>query len=248
MAVKAPARSGPTKVNPKPKTGIFLVDFYRSAIGKKYVMALSGIALMGYVLAHMIGNLKVYLGEEDLNHYGEWLRTLGEPALPHTVGLWILRILLLGAFLAHVHVAFALTIENRRARPSGYKSRRDYIALDYASRTMRWSGIIILLFVAFHLADLTWGVEAVNPEFVRGEVYDNLVFSLSRPGVAALYVVANLALGLHLYHGAWSLFQSLGISNPKFNSWRRGFAYAFTAIVVGGNLSFPAAVQLGIVG
>jgi succinate dehydrogenase / fumarate reductase cytochrome b subunit len=111
---------------------------------------------------------------------------------------------------------------------------------------MRWTGIIVLLFLAYHLADLTWGW--VNPDFVRGEVYDNLVASLSNPIVALFYLAANAALGVHLYHGAWSLFQSLGINSPRFNPWRRLFAITFAVITVGGNLSFPIAVQLGIVG
>ncbi|MGH9244550.1 MAG: succinate dehydrogenase cytochrome b subunit [Acidimicrobiales bacterium] len=221
------------------------LEFYRSAIGKKWVMALSGIALMGYVLAHMIGNLKVYLGPDDLNHYGEWLRELGEPALPRTVLLWILRSGLIAAFALHIHAAYALTTMNWKSRAGGYQSRRDYLAANYASRTMRWSGVIVGAFVLWHLADLTWGW--VNPDFVRGDPYHNLVESFSNPVVAAFYVLANLALGLHLFHGAWSIFQSLGLNNPRFNHWRRRFAEAFAAVIVLGNVSFPVMVQVGLI-
>jgi succinate dehydrogenase / fumarate reductase cytochrome b subunit len=223
------------------------LEFYRSALGKKYIMAITGIVWMGYVFAHMVGNLKMYLGPEALDTYGEWLREgLLYPILPHHVMLWILRIGLIVAFVLHLHAAYALTRMNQKARPTRYQTPRDYIAADFAARTMRWTGIIVLLFIVYHLADLTWGW--VNPDFVRGAVYDNLVASLSNPFVALFYFAANAALGVHLYHGAWSLFQSLGINSPRFNPWRRFFAIAFAVVTVGANLSFPIAVQLGIVG
>jgi succinate dehydrogenase / fumarate reductase, cytochrome b subunit len=222
------------------------VEFYRSAVGKKWVMALTGIMLMGYVFFHMLGNLKVYLGAEDLNHYGEWLRDLLVPFFPRTVTLWLLRIGLIAAFVFHIHAAYGLTLMNRRARAEGgYVSKRDYQAATAASRSMRLTGVVILLFLLFHLADLTWGT--VNPDFVRGDVYRNLVASFERPAVSAIYIVANIALGLHLFHGAWSLFQSLGVNNPRWNSWRRGFAVAFAAVVTIGNLTFPVAVLTGAV-
>jgi succinate dehydrogenase / fumarate reductase cytochrome b subunit len=144
-----------------------------------------------------------------------------------------------------VHSAYARTLVNRRARPEPYRSRRDYVAASFASRTMRWTGVIVALYLLFHLADLTWG--SANPDFVRGDPYNNLVHSLQRPVVAALYVAANAALGVHLWHGAWSLFQSLGINNPRYNALRARFAQAFTAVVVLGNLSFPVLVQLDVV-
>lgn len=233
----------PTAARRKP----FFVEFYGSAIGKKYVMAITGIMMMGYVLAHMIGNLKIYLGAESLNFYGEWLReSLGYPILPHTVTLWILRLSLLAAFVLHIHAAYALTRTNRKARTVGYAGKRDYVAADFAGRTMRWTGVIILLFVIWHLADFTWGVKAVNPDFVRGEVYDNVLSSFQRPAVAVWYIAANIALGMHLYHGAWSLFQSMGLSSRSFNVWRRWFAIGFALLITVGNLSFPIAVMTGI--
>lgn len=236
-------------IRPKPGKKLFWpIAFYRTSVGKKWAMALSGIALMGFVFVHMVGNLKMYLGPEDINHYGEFLRDMGEPIFPRTVLLWIMRIGLIGAFALHFHAAYALTIQNRQARAKGfqYQSKRDYIAASFASRTMRWGGIIILLFLIWHLADLTWGW--FNPDFIRGEVYHNVEASLSRWPVTTLYVVANVALGFHLSHGAWSIFQSLGINNPKYNEARRWFARGFATIVVLGNISFPVAVQLGIVG
>ena len=222
------------------------VEFYRSAVGKKWVMALTGIMIMGYVFVHMLGNLKLYMGAEDINHYGEWLRDLLVPFFPRTVTLWLLRIGLIAAFVFHIHAAYGLTVMNRRAHAAGgYVSRRDWQAANAASRSMRYTGVVILLFLIWHLADLTWGT--VNPDFVRGDVYRNLVASFERPAVSAIYIVANIALGLHLFHGAWSMFQSLGLNNPRWNSWRRGFAVAFAGVVMVGNLSFPIAVLAGVI-
>ena len=222
------------------------IEFYRSAVGKKWVMALTGIMLMGFVFVHMVGNLKVFLGAEHLNDYGEWLRSILVPFLPRTVFLWIMRVGLILAFAFHIHAAASLTLMNRRARAEGgYLSPRDYQAANAASRSMRLTGIVIGLYVIFHLFDLSWG--QANPDFVRGDVYRNLVASLDRPVVALIYIVANLALGIYLFHGSWSLFQSLGLNNPRWNSWRRGFAVAFAAVVTVGNLSIPIAVQTGII-
>ncbi|MEO7370353.1 MAG: succinate dehydrogenase cytochrome b subunit [Ilumatobacteraceae bacterium] len=229
----------------KKRKKLFLLDLYSTAVGKKYAMALSGIALMGFVLVHMIGNLKMYLGPEEIDHYGEFLRVLLVPLAPRTVVLWGMRIGLIGATALHIHAAYSLTILNREARAVKYQSERDYEAANFASRTMRWTGIIVLLFLFWHLADFTWGW--FNPGYVRGDVYRNVDASLSRIPVAALYIVANCALGVHLYHGAWSLFQSMGWNRPRFNRWRRGFAIGFATLIVVGNVSFPVAVLANIV-
>jgi len=234
-----------TAVGHRRRRAPFFVDFYRSAVGKKYVMAITGVLIMGFVFAHMIGNLKMYLGPKELDHYGEFLRELLVPILPRTVALWLMRTGLIAAFALHIHAAYSLTVMNRRARPVRYQSRRDYIAASFASRTMRWTGIIVALFLFWHLADLTWGW--FNPDFHRGLPYENLVHSFERVPVALLYIVANLALGVHLWHGAWSLFQSLGVNNPRFNAWRRWFAWGFAGIIVVGNVSFPVAVLANIV-
>ena len=185
------------------------------------------------------------IGADSINTYGEALRDLGEPIFPRTNFLWILRIGLIAAFALHVHAATTLTFMNRRARPIRYQSPRDYVVADYASRTMRWSGVIVLAFLAWHLADLTWGV--ANPDFVRGDPYGNIVASFSRWPVALFYIAANLLLGLHIFHGAWSMFQSLGVNNPRFNPWRRHFATGFAALIVAGNVSFPIMVLAGVV-
>ena len=223
----------------------FLLDLYSTAVGKKYVMAITGIMLMGFVLFHMIGNLKMYLGQEDFDHYAEFLRELLVPILPRTYALWILRLGLIAAFALHIHSAYGLTVMNRKARAVKYQSARDYQIASIASRSMRLTGIVVAIFILFHLADLTWGW--FNPGFVRGEAYRNVDASLSRIPVALLYIAGNIALGIHLSHGAWSLFQSMGWSNPRFNKWRRLFATGFAALIVIGNVSFPLAVMFGIV-
>ncbi len=239
------AREVGPPVPPSPRDKPFLVRFYGSAVGKKSVMALTGIMLLGFVLVHMIGNLKIYLGASHLNEYGEWLRMIGEPALPRTVFLWLLRIGLIGAFAFHIHSAYSLTRMNQRARPVKYQSHREYVAANFASRTMRWTGIIVGLFIIFHLADLTWGF--ANPDFVRGSVYANAIHSFSRVPVAIIYIVANIALGIHIFHGSWSMFQSLGLNNPRFNIWRRYFAVGFAALITVGNVSMPLMVVTGVV-
>lgn len=219
-------------------------QFYRSAIGKKAVMAVTGIILFGWIFLHMVGNLKMYLGPEHYNDYARWLRVMGGPMLPETVALWISRTVLLVAVWLHIQSATQLTLMSRAARPVGY-AERDYPAATYAARTMRWGGVIILLFVIYHLAHLTFGT--AHPDFAVSDPYRNVVVGFRVPWVSAVYVIANLALGLHLYHGLWSMFLSLGLTNDRFNAWRRYFATAFALVITLGNVSFPLAVLIGIV-
>ncbi|HVS14856.1 MAG TPA: succinate dehydrogenase cytochrome b subunit [Thermoanaerobaculia bacterium] len=217
----------------------------RSTLLMKAVMAVTGLMLFGFVVAHMTGNLKVFLGAEAINHYAEWLREVGEPLFPHTTVLWILRVGLLAAVALHVASATQLTLINRRARPRGYE-RLEPVQLDYASRTMRWSGVLILLYVGYHLMHLTWG--NVHADFVPGDVHHNLVVAFREWPIAAVYVTANVALGFHLYHGLWSLFQSLGIDHPLIKPWRRPFAVTFAVVVTLGYVAVPIGILAGLVG
>jgi len=235
--------AGVRPVNPPRRPAPWPVAFYRSAVGKKWVMAITGIVLMGFIFGHMVGNLKMYQGAHALNVYGETLRELLYPLLPRTLTLWLVRIGLILAFVFHIHAAASLTMMNRRANAGGYQSKRDWQAANRASLSMRFTGIVILLFLFWHLSDFTWGF--VNPDFVRGDVYRNVQASLTNAVPAAIYVLANIALGVHLYHGSWSLFQSLGLNNPRYNSWRRSFAVGFAALITLGNLSFPLGVVTG---
>ena len=222
----------------------WLADLYRSAIGKKAVMAVTGAFLFGWIFAHMVGNLKVYLGPEHFNEYAKWLRTMGAPAIPNDTLLWIVRALLLVAVWLHIQAATQLTLMNRAARPVAY-AEHDYVAGTYAARTMRWGGVIILIFVIYHLLHLTFGT--VHPNFIKDDPYHNFVTGFQVWWVSAFYVVANLALGLHLYHGLWSMFNSLGLNHPAFNPWKRTFATAFALIITAANVSFPIAVLVGLV-
>lgn len=258
MAQVVTSQRGPvtgTATRPK-KRRPFLIDLYSTAVGKKYVMGVTGIGMMGFVLFHMIGNLKMYFGAADLDHYAHWLQTLLYPIAPKGYVLWILRGGLITMLLLHLHAAYSLTMLNRKARPVKYQSARDYQIANFASRTMRLSGLVILAFLIWHLLDLTFGV--VNSETGKmviheGDtesvkaVYASIIHSFQRTPVALFYVVANVLLGLHLFHGAWSIFQSFGWNNPRFNKWRRAFATGFAAVVVIGNVSFPIAVMAGIV-
>lgn len=221
--------------------------FYQSDVGKKYVMAITGIIGLGFITFHMLGNLHSFEGASQLNEYAEGLRDIGEPIAPRTFLVWIGRLILLGTLVLHLHAAVALTRSNLRARGNAQYEDRNYLAANYASRTMRWSGIIVLLFILWHLADLTWGVSAANPDFVRGNVYDNLIASLERWPVFLLYVIAQGALALHVWHGAWSMFQSLGVNNPRFNQWRRNFATAFASVIAVGYLTVPLGVMVGVI-
>jgi succinate dehydrogenase / fumarate reductase, cytochrome b subunit len=235
----------------------FPVELYQSAIGKKYVMAVTGLFLTTFVLGHMVGNLKLYLGlfaagdvkrEEfgyHINEYGEFLRELGEPILPRTVLLWIIRSLLAVSFLLHMHAAYSLTMLNRRARVTNYASKSDYQAANFASRSMRYTGTIVILYLVWHILDLTWGVG--NGAWRRGEVYQNVDSSLSRWPIAIVYIVANLALGVHLFHGLSSFFQSLGWNNPRFNAWKSNVALGTVGLILLANISFPIAVLAGVI-
>ena len=234
------------------KRAPFPIEFYRSAIGKKWIMGLTGLAIILFVLAHMVGNWKIFFpdvnGVPEIDLYAETLRTLLFPLVPEQVVLWIMRTGLIVVFLLHIHAAYALTLVNRRARNEEYEGPRQYLVANYASRTMRVSGTIFLAFLLFHLADFTLGFQPLAPEtWERGEVYANFVATFSRAPVTAFYVIATALLGLHLYHGAWSMFQSLGFNHPRFNTWRRGFAVGLAVVVFVGNAIMPLAVLFGFV-
>ena len=213
--------------------------FFGSTIGKKVVMATSGIVLVGFVVGHMVGNLQLYLGAEVLNAYGHFLHEM-----LHGAGLWIARSVILVSVGLHIWAASSLTIASRAARPVGYR-QQSWTSSTYASRTMRWSGPILLLFILYHLAHFTLG--SAHPQFVEGDVFHNVVTGFRVGPVVFFYVAAMLALGLHLYHGVWSMLQTLGLSHPAYNPLRHGLSTLVTLAVVGGNLTFPLAVYFGFV-
>lgn len=208
-----------------------------STIAKKVVMALTGVILSGFVLVHMTGNLLLYLGPEALNAYGEFLQS--KPAV-----VWAARAVLLGSVALHMWAAFSLTMINRAARPVGYqKTHRE--ASTYASRTMLFGGPILLLFIIYHLLHFTVG--SVHSNFIRGDVYHNVVVGFQNPVVAFAYVLAMIALSMHLFHGITSMLQTVGLSHPRYNGLRKVIGTAYAAVVTVGNLSFPLSVYFGLV-
>ena len=218
--------------------------FYRSSIGKKVIMASTGIILFGFVLLHMMGNLKTFLGPTKLNTYGNFLHEVGAPVFGHDEVLWVARIVLLASVILHIIAAAQLTIANWNARPVGYKSKQN-VEATYAARTMIWSGPILALFVIFHILHLTTGT--FHPSFNPDNAYQNLVNGFSVWYVSVFYIVAMCALGYHMVHGVWSFFHSLGLNNTRYDQLIRRFAVVVTAAIVIGYISLPVSVLLGIV-
>jgi len=214
-----------------------MTGLYGSTLGKKILMAVTGIILFGFVIGHMIGNLQLYLGAEQLNHYAELLQS-NKPFL------WSFRMVLLFCVGVHVLAAVQLWLRNRRSRPVKYRVFNPP-EVDYAARTMVWSGPIILLFILYHLGHFTVG--CTHHDFIRGDVYHNVVSSFQIWWVAGFYILANLLLAIHLYHGLWSLFQTFGWDHPRFGGLRRRFAIALAMLIGAGNISMPLAVLTGVV-
>jgi len=222
------------------------VALYRSSIGKKTLMALTGIIWIGYVVMHMYGNLKAFQGSEHFNAYAEGLRDLGAPVFAHLHLLTIARIVLVAALIIHIWAAWSLYVMARQVRPSSYASRRTVHA-NYASVTMRYGAVVLLLFIIFHLAQLTWGVQAISPYYIRGDAYHNLVNAFQSVPVVIIYLIALVALAFHLYHGTWSLFQTLGINDHNWDPIYRGLAWLLAIVVPLGFAAVPIAIQLGII-
>jgi succinate dehydrogenase / fumarate reductase, cytochrome b subunit len=224
--------------------GTAALSLYDSTIGKKIAMAVSGLILFGYVFVHMLGNLKVYLGQEQIDNYGKQLRELGGPILAHEQGLWLARIVLLVAVIVHIVAAYQLTRMDMSARPVGYAKRKGQ-AQTYASRTMRWGGVIIALFIVYHVLHLTLGMGGTP--FHHGDVYANIVNGFRNPYISAFYILAMVALAFHLQHGIWSMFQTLGLRHGGNNLFLRRVATLFAVVIGVGNISIPVSVLLGLV-
>ncbi len=209
-------------------------------------MAISGAALVLFLLAHMIGNLKIFFGAEAFDHYAHWLREIGAPMLPTAGFLWIQRIGLLVALGLHVWSAAALTIRARKARPVKYAHRKP-VQGSYAARTMRWGGVIVFLFVVYHILDLT--TRHLNPVADTSKAHAAVAadFGPDRWYVTAFYALAVTTLGFHLRHGIWSGLQTLGVSNARRERLLQGIAFAVAFVICAGFLSVPFAVLTGLV-
>ncbi len=212
-----------------------------SSVGKKVVMAATGLIGVLYVIGHMIGNLQLFQGAERFNAYGRLLHG------PLNELLWVVRVVLLVAVILHVVAAWQLTLRDRQARPTAYAKRTPQVST-WASRTMRWGGLLLLAFIVLHILHFTTGTIRPAGVFVRGDVYGNVVAGFRIPWVTAFYVVSMLALGLHLYHGAWSAFRSLGAAPPSPRPLRRRLALLIAVLVALGFAVVPLAVLVGLVG
>jgi len=211
--------------------------FWQTTIGKKAIMAVTGVILFGFVVGHLLGNLQIYESPEKINHYAATLKSL--PPL-----LWGTRITLLVAVILHIWSSFQLALLQRRARPIQYVKKVN-IHSSYASRTMMWSGPILLAFILFHLLQFTFGTVHPGASFSETDVYNNVVTDFQVWPVSLFYIIAMIMLCWHLYHGLWSMFQSLGFSHPVYTPWLQLFAKAFAILIAAGNISIPVAVLTG---
>ena len=223
---------------------VLALPLYRTSIGKKMVMAVTGFVGVGYALLHMYGNLKVFAGREQFNAYAEFIRSVGEPLVPHMGVLWMIRLVVLVCVVLHIVSAVLLTRQDRAARPVAYAYRAT-VQASYAARTMRWGGTILLLFLCYHILHMTLGT--IHPQFAPGDVYHNVIVGFQSWPATLVYVGAMLAFGLHLYHGAWSMLQTLGLTNATTNRMLRGAALLLALVVTGGYCIVPLAVVLGFV-
>jgi succinate dehydrogenase / fumarate reductase cytochrome b subunit len=237
-------------------TGVLTI--YRTSVGKKVIMALTGAVLVGFVVFHMYGNLKMYQGPVVFNEYAAGLREVGYPIFGHGHLLWLARIGLIVAVVGHIWAATTLTIQSRKSTVAnsvsglqryGEKKRQT----GYAAYTMRWGGLLILAFIIYHLLHLTFGAVGYGPgqyqhaENGEFQVYNNVVLGFQNPFIVGFYVFTMIFLGFHLFHGVWSMFQTLGLNSAKYTGLLKGLAIAVAAIVVLGNISFPLAVLFGAV-
>jgi succinate dehydrogenase / fumarate reductase, cytochrome b subunit len=222
-----------------------LATLYRTSIGKKAVMAVSGMIGYGYVLLHMHGNTHIFDGPQKFNEYAEFLRVVGEPVLPYGGLLWIIRVVLLVALIAHVWSAVALTLEARQARPAQYAQKRA-VRGTFANMTLRWGGLALFFFILYHLAHFTFGLGI--PNFQGHETaYANVVYGFQNPVNVGIYILAVACLGMHLYHGVWSAFHTLGLNNRRWDVVWRWLARLSGVGLFAGFALVPLAIFFGFV-
>jgi succinate dehydrogenase / fumarate reductase cytochrome b subunit len=226
---------------------MWLLTLYRSTIGKKVIMAVTGLVLVAFVIGHMLGNLQVFIGAAKLNAYSAFLKSTGEL-------LWLVRLGLLVAVLLHILMAWQLTMRKRQARPIDYQTREPQVST-IASRTMRWGGVLLLVFIVFHILHFTTGTvfplasrpDAMYPQFSPTDVYGNVIAAFRTPWVVAFYVVSMLFLMLHLFHGAWSSVRTLGLTRPSSNPLQRRVTTVIALAVWLGFTAVPVAVFFGVI-
>jgi succinate dehydrogenase / fumarate reductase cytochrome b subunit len=216
------------------------IRFYSSSVGKKVVMAVTGLIGIGFLIIHVLGNLLVFRGPDAINSYSHFLHSTGEL-------LWVARAVLLVSVILHVIAAYQLTMQNRAARPVGYAKREAQVAT-LASRTMRWGGVLLLVFIVLHILHFTTGTVRPAGTFIEGDVFANVVASFRIWWVVLFYVVAMIALGAHMYHGAWSSVRTVGIAQPSEDPMKRRAALVLALFLWLGFSLVPLAIFLGIVG
>ena len=219
------------------------VRFYEAPIGKKAVMAVTGVILVGYVIGHLLGNLQIYSSDpQQINRYAAFLHN---PA--NAVALWTVRTLLLAAVVLHIIAAIQLWLQNRAARPVGYY-KKDDVPTSYAARTMKWSGFIVGAFVIFHVLHLSAGavvpIKEIGPN--QPDVRANVISGFQNPAISGFYILAMILLCMHLYHGMWSMFQSVGLGEPRYSQAIKKGAAIVAILIAIGNCSIPIAVMTGL--
>ncbi len=214
-----------------------LLSFWRSTIGKKVVMGVTGLIGLGFVVGHMAGNLQAFSGEEKIDAYGALLHG------PLHELLLLARVVLIAAVVLHITAAYQLTMISRAARPLDYANRKPQVST-LASKTLRWGGVLLLVFIVFHILHFTVGT--VHPDFVAGRVYRNLSTGFAVKWVAAFYLVAMVALGMHLYHGAWSSMRTLGLARQSAHPLKRYLPVALALVISVGFAAIPLAFLVGV--
>jgi succinate dehydrogenase / fumarate reductase cytochrome b subunit len=245
MVIATPPRS--RTAAPRRRGGVrssSVATLWGSNIGKKYVMAVTGLLMVAFLLVHMLGNLKIFFGQTDFDHYAHWLRTIGEPVLHGAWYLWIQRVVLLVALVLHVTAAAQLSRRDLRARRTKYASGQRWQAT-FATRTMRYGGVILGLFIIWHILDLTVGV--VNPDFVEGHAYHNVTEDFQVWWINLIYIAAMLVLGLHINHGFWSASQTLGLNSPSRDRVLKATGTILAVVLTVGFLAVPIGVMTGVV-
>jgi succinate dehydrogenase / fumarate reductase cytochrome b subunit len=222
-----------------------VVRFYEAPIGKKVVMAFTGVILFGYVVAHLLGNLQIYFSDpQQINRYAAFLHNPANAGL-----LWGARLFLLVAVVMHIVASVQLWKLKRDARPQGYVKKED-AAASYASRTMMWSGPIVAAFVIFHVLHLTVGavvpLQDIGGDVTQPDVHANVIQGFQNPLISGFYILAMVLLCMHLYHGLWSMFQSLGLHHPRYTPKLKTGAAIFAILIAIGNCSIPLAVLAGL--
>lgn len=213
--------------------------FWQTTVGKKAIMAVTGVVLFGFIVGHLLGNLQIYEAPEKINHYAAFLKS-------HLGLLWFTRITLLVAVGLHIWSSFELWLLQREARPIKYVKKVNMHST-YASRTMLWSGPIILAFVIWHLLQFTFGAVHPGAPFSEENVYNNVVYGFQVLPVSVFYIIAMIMLCYHLYHGLWSMFQSLGLSHPVYTPWIQRIARTVAILIAIGYISIPVSVLAGFV-